>query len=78
MSMSDLAVVFDRLTNEADFADALRRDPVAALSPYELSTDELRRLERALNASVSLSDVWASDSTPPTSPPDHHATRRSA
>jgi|APDOM4702015248_1054824.scaffolds.fasta_scaffold178956_2 hypothetical protein len=49
--MAGLAEVFTRLSNDPTFADLLRLDPVRALRGYELSVEDLQRLEAALGGS---------------------------
>jgi hypothetical protein len=44
--------VFARLANDEQFAQSLRLDPAASLRGYNLSADDLQRLERALSGTV--------------------------
>lgn len=52
--MSDLERVFARLADDAGFADAVRLDPLDALRPYDLSADDLRRIEAALTRPIAF------------------------
>lgn len=50
--MTGLAEVFTRLADDVAFADQLRSNPTEALRGYHLSSEELDRLTRALDAST--------------------------
>lgn len=55
--MTELARVLGRLTSDPDFADRIRRDPATALREFDLDSNELARLERALSISLGLPEL---------------------
>ena len=46
--MPDIDAVFQRLANDAEFADAVHRNPRHTLREYRLDADDLQRLDAAL------------------------------
>jgi len=47
-SVGDIDTVLHRLRVDGEYRLALISDPIDALAPYDLSADDLRRLDRAL------------------------------
>jgi hypothetical protein len=48
--MSGIEAVFVRLADDPGFADAIRAHPAEALRGYDLSDDDLRRLDAAIGS----------------------------
>jgi len=50
--VADIDKVLHRLQADGEYQQALINDPIAALAPYELNADDLRRLDHALGRPV--------------------------